>query len=364
MKPILVCGLEHLIAKTARHYHMLSNILGTDVIIYSRDISNLSTKFAINYGLTWYKVPIGKYADIKTFTLLIRKYKPIHIEIYHDTQSDLVHVGYLLVAIAHHIPVVVFCRGGELYYWDRHTIRKKIGIWLGLKLSKLVLYKEIFMLQKLKKLNIKPDKIVFFYNRIPVLQQEPPDVSHRLGVLYLNTFKPFRHPDIVVEVATRIAKQFPSVCFTIAGDRYFKNGHISLPQLEKTVNEKGLVNRISFLGWVTEPEVLYRTHCIFLLPAEHVFLNYSLLEAMERGLVPVVATSPGAEIIIEHGKDGMIVDLDADAFTTAVSYLLSHPNVLSQMAKNAREKVKSCFDLRLGLQGLVRVYQQKVWKKK
>lgn len=362
MKSILAIGLEHIIAKIARHYRMFADLTKLDVIIYSSDISNLSQYFANKYSLKWERVPKSSYNDLKLFHHLLQKYSPRHIELYHDSQSTLTHIGYIMISKLHHIPLVVYCRGGELAHWNKHSIRQKISILLGLKMASLVIYKESFMNLMLTKLKIHSDKCYFLHNSVPINDLEPLDTINRKGVIFLNSFKSLRHPEIAVEVCIRLANKFPEALFTIAGDYNFKNGHSSRQDLEEAISSSGLTNRIKLLGWIKEPETMYEKHSIFLLPAERVFLNYSLLEAMERALVPVVSKVEDADKIIDHTKNGLIVDLNSDTFTDAVEYLLSNQDIIQSMSKAAREKVKKFFDLKTNLQKLIDLYNNKLWQ--
>lgn len=362
MKSILAIGLEHVIAKIARHYSILADLTKSDVIIYSRDISNLSQYFVNKYNLNWEKVRKNFYYDLRLFHHLLHKFSPRHIELYHDSQSILTHIGYIMISKLHRIPLVVYCRGGELAYWNKHSFYKKISILLGLKLASLVIYKEYFMIPMLNKLRIHPNKCYLLNNSVPINDLEPEAAIIRKGVIFLNSFKSLRHPEIAVEVCIRLANKFPDALFTIAGDYNFKDGHSSRPDLEAAIASAGLTNRIKLLGWIKEPETMYEKHNIFILPAERVFLNYSLLEAMERALVPVVSKVEDADKIIDNGKNGLIVDLKTDAFTNAVEYLLLNQDKVQSMSLAAREKVKIFFNLKICLQKLLDVYNNKLWQ--
>jgi glycosyltransferase involved in cell wall biosynthesis len=363
MKPILVCGLEHVIAKTARHYRMLGDMLQTNVVMYTADGSGLSSEFARRFGITWHKAPSGKRAaDIAQFASLLRELRPAHVELYLAAQSDIVRLGYILVARRLSIPIVVVCRGGELLYWHLYSDRRRFVIRLSLRWAHMVLYKQLHMPPMLERLRVPEDRTFFFHNRIPIDPREPSPAAARSGVLFLNVWQWFRHPEVAVEVGLRLAQRFPGVKFTVAGDRYFTEASSSRPELDQAIRAAGLAERIRLMGWVASPEELFAQHNIFLLPADLVFLNYTLLEAMERALSPVIAKAEGSDRIIEHGKDGLIVDLNADAFAEAVEYLLLHPPDLERMAGAARSKVQRCFNLEDGLRELIGVYRSKVWQ--
>ena len=356
-KTIIICGLPHNSPKIARHYKVLGISLGVNPIIYSRDVTKHSSKVADEYKVSWEEVPKGCFRDVQNFFFLLAKHKPSHVELYFDTQSDLVLYGYLLLLRAFKIPLITICRGSELLLWDNHSIRRKAMIRSGLMASKLILYKELYMPEQLRKLRISSRKIHFFHNRVPIKQEKPILPLEAVGVLYLNSWRTYRRPDIAVEVGLRLAGHFPNVIFTVGGERYWCSEKFSRAEFESQIKDAGVERQVIISKWVLNPDELLTSNNIFLLPAGQVFVNYTLIEAMERGLVPVIARVKGAEKIVEHGENGLIVDLSAAAFTEAVEYLLSNPTILQQMSVRARKKVINSFNLQRGLQDLVKTYK-------
>jgi glycosyltransferase involved in cell wall biosynthesis len=359
---VLVAGLEQAIPKIARHYQMLQETADCRVTVYSRDPRGLSGTFCQAAGVAWEAVPGGKAADLMRFARLCRRLRPCHAELYFGTPTHLVFLGYVLIAWLLHIPIVFVCRGGELLYWNsRHDWRSRLSVCTGLKMARLVLYKELHMPQRLQQLRVPKSRTVFFHNRIPFSPLTPPATDLRHGVLFLNSWKQFRRPDIAVEVALRLAKDNAEFRFTIAGERKSDRGmcgpKITKAEYERKIGKADLASRVQLLPWQDDADSLFRTHCIFLLPSDLVFLNYSLLEAMERGLVPIIAKTDGSDLIVNHGEDGLIVDLTPEAFTEAVGALLHDEARLARMANAARQKVKTHFDLHVGLAEIVRTYR-------
>ena len=362
-RPIIVCGLNHVSDKIARHYQILSELSKRKVFIYSDDVTGNSMEISKKYSnIRFLKIPRNKKENLTKFWYLLTKNNPAHVEIYFSSKSSLVHLGYLILVKLLRLPLVSFCRGGELLYWDNHSYRVRFIYWLTLKLSKLILYKQLHMPTKLKELNISERKTHFFYNRVPYNSSPPKPVEERMGVLYLNSWRKFRRPDIAVNVGIKLAKKYPGVRFTVAGERYWAKEYYSRARFQELINSAGLEGRVNLVSWVDNPENLFNSHSIFLLPSELVFLNYSLLEAMERGLVPVVSDAEGANNVITHGEDGLIVKLNTGSFIEAVDYLLSNIDKLRTMSAKAREKVKEKFNLHTGMEELISIYKNKVWK--
>jgi glycosyltransferase involved in cell wall biosynthesis len=360
MRPILVCGLSHVSNKIGRHYKLLGEMLNARVVLYTSDGSGLSQSVAARFENEWRKATAGRVRGALEFLRLLLELRPVHIELYHDSPVNA-HIAYVVFAALLRIPLVLVCRGDELRLWDVHIPRQRISYFIGLKQAMLVLYKHLDMPVILRRLRIPESKTMFFFNRIPLSEKEPKLMSERRGVLFLNSWGEVRHPEIAVEVGLRLADKYPETRFIIGGERYWVNDANSRFDFQPAIDKAGLQGRVELLSWTGEPEKLFAKCSVFLLPSEMVFLNYSLLEAMERGLVPVIADVEGANRIITHGKDGFIVELNVEAFTEAVDYLLSHPEKAQQMARSARNTVRERFCLYDGLKELIEVYRSKVW---
>ncbi|MDD2236843.1 MAG: hypothetical protein PHG65_06525 [Kiritimatiellae bacterium] len=220
-RAILVVGLEQVIDKIGRHYQLLGKKLESSTIIYSMDANKCSGRFASRYGLQWYDVPRGGFSvDIVKFWQILFSHQPLHVEMYlYGAQSFIAYFGYYIALLVTRIPLVVVCRGGELYYWKKHGPMRKLTIWIGLLMSKVVVYKQLHMPQQLDDLHISTKKRIFFYNRVPVTENWRRSAG---DILFLNSWRNFRRPDIMFDVAMRLAPEFPSVRFTIAGARNAK----------------------------------------------------------------------------------------------------------------------------------------------
>jgi glycosyltransferase involved in cell wall biosynthesis len=286
--------------------------------------------------------------------------RPTHVELYHSTQSTIAHFMYIAVACLLRFPLVTVCRGNEILLFDKHVWRRRQAIRLGLKASTLVIYNQLHMPETFDRLGIPKEKRFFFANRVPYNPQEPTPSKERSAVLFLNTWHPWRHPEVMVEIGIRLARKFPSVDFILAGDRD-RRGSLR-KEFEERILSAGVADRFKLMPYVDRPQELYRKSNIFVLPAEIVFLNFSLLEAMERGMTPVISRVDGAERIVEHGVSGLIVDLDGDSFVRAVESLLSRPELLETLCTGARRRIKEKFDLDQGIGEVIAAYETHVWR--
>jgi glycosyltransferase involved in cell wall biosynthesis len=87
---------------------------------------------------------------------------------------------------------------------------------------------------------------------------------------------------------------------------------------------------------------------VFVLPAEKVFLNYSLLESMSCGTVPVVTKGEGWDKIITN-ENGFASSFDYRKFADNIKLALNQ-DIWHKKSINARETIKN--------------YDIKIWGKK
>jgi glycosyltransferase involved in cell wall biosynthesis len=87
------------------------------------------------------------------------------------------------------------------------------------------------------------------------------------------------------------------------------------------------------------------------------------IEAMAAGLPIVAVDGSGTRDIVEHGKQGFLVENDADALAKGIQKLLADPQRMKRFSNNALKKAKT-FDINeLGKQ-MISVYEQAIQDKK
>jgi glycosyltransferase involved in cell wall biosynthesis len=127
----------------------------------------------------------------------------------------------------------------------------------------------------------------------------------------------------------------PPVRLVIAGDGPER------AQLEALIASLGLGDRVRMLGNVERPDELYRAADVFALPSRYEGFPFAMLEAMAAGL-PVVATRfGGADEMVEHGREGLLVASgDIDGLAHALGTVLDDRGRMHSMAQSARVKAQ------------------------
>jgi len=122
------------------------------------------------------------------------------------------------------------------------------------------------------------------------------------------------------------------------------------PQLDNIrarIQSLDLKKRVVLAGQKTDPEIWMRALDIFCLPSyANEGVPQALMQAMLTGL-PIITTPVGAILeAVEHEATALVVPpLDADALASAISRLISDPQLAAQLGQEARRHAEARFSL-------------------
>jgi glycosyltransferase involved in cell wall biosynthesis len=122
----------------------------------------------------------------------------------------------------------------------------------------------------------------------------------------------------------------------------------SLEELKKSAGDLGITDRVAFLGFLNENQIIneLRMADLFVLPSFVEGIPVSAMEAMATG-VPVIATNiAGTSELVEHGRTGLLVrPSDPQALMEAITKMADDHDFRLHAAKVARKKVVDEFDV-------------------
>lgn len=114
------------------------------------------------------------------------------------------------------------------------------------------------------------------------------------------------------------------------------------------VRERLDLSRVFFLGKIPYPDYL----TVLRISSCHVYLTYpfvlswSMLEAMSAGCVVVGAAVPPVQEVIEHGRNGLLVDFfDTEGLASAVTEVLANRPAMASLRRAARQTILDNYDL-------------------
>jgi glycosyltransferase involved in cell wall biosynthesis len=134
-------------------------------------------------------------------------------------------------------------------------------------------------------------------------------------------------------------------------------------RLQRLVHELGLDNRVTFLGPLSESEVVreYARADVFALACRELEngdrdgIPNVLLEAMAHGLAVVATTVPGIAEAVADGETALLADPgDVEGFATRLERLLVEPMLRERLANRAHDRVVERFDRSVNLPNVLR----------
>ncbi len=336
---IFFIGLEHVINKIAERAIEFEK-KGFRMLFFSLELTGHRC------SEDFYKPEVVSYSksilkDTLLFFKMLRKEKPSYVEVYLEGNvlRQLIAVFLLRASKTLIITIERGSLSGFVYHTYKTSLLLKIILLSIFKASHYVFYKETYMLDWFRKNHISELKLVLDHNQVPV-KDEPVYTRKTKNVLFLNGFWKYRRIELLIEAIPIVLKKVKDIQFTLVGARN--------PEERKRVEDLVLkahaegVTKI--YDWTDHTDVFYNTASLFVLPADIVFCNYSLLEAMERGVPAIISNVRDADKIISDGVDGFLCSQDPQDIADHIIQVLLNEQVQIKMGIMARKKIIDNFD--------------------
>jgi glycosyltransferase involved in cell wall biosynthesis len=192
---------------------------------------------------------------------------------------------------------------------------------------------------------LRKDRIVVLHNAVPDpvpdlnTTHHPGNPCHLLFLGYLSARKGV--PELL--------RAFASLLMTTRQWRATLAGGGPIDEFRKLADDLGILNRLSFLGWLDEPGV--RALCadadVLVLPSHAEGLAMAVLEGLSHGLA-VITTPVGAHPeVIEPEVSGLFVPPgDVPALASALARVIEDESLRERLGRGARERFLAEFDVR------------------
>lgn len=129
-------------------------------------------------------------------------------------------------------------------------------------------------------------------------------------------------------------------CWLAGEDR--EDGKRFEASLRTLVQELGVADRVSFLGFRTDGPELLRAADFFLLPSTHEGLPLSVLEAQASGTLVLASPIPGNREVIADGETGFLIDpQNHEGYAARIAALVSDRAAYERVTAAALERVRS-----------------------
>lgn len=156
-------------------------------------------------------------------------------------------------------------------------------------------------------------------------------------LLHASNFRPIKRPLDVIRIFEKVQNEVPSKLLLLGG-----GGEIE--RVRRFVAERGLEERVIFLGVMRDIEPYLACADLFLLPSEHESFGLSALEAMFYG-VPVIASNAGGlPELVTDGTTGFLSPVgDVDAMAKNCLRLLKDTSLYTAFSEAASKRAETHF---------------------
>ncbi len=358
MKSVLIVGLPFFPYK---YNYLVRSYLrqGVDVKVLLNTSSNCFTSDSQFRDMFEFSGS-GRIGRVSSYFRVIKEFKPKNIDCYDYSVFTLF---YVIIASLFKIHVRLWLIGGELlgdrqnlndhsFILECYIVIKKLLTRFSLRFVDVIYAKELHHLETIKKINPKLLKrVVKIYNCVPVNEQLEVRLPDR-DFLYANAVIEKRNVIDLIRSFYELKKQGISFSASIYGfnsisnEVYAARGSSYSEKALAEYRKYELEDNVKVYGFVSDIREKMLSYKFFILPADIILANYSLLEAMSFGLVPIVYPGDGYEEIVEDGINGLVVK-NGDLAGTLKHALSLTDAEYSMMSKSAHEKIKNDFSLDL-----------------
>lgn len=349
----LCLGIAHFIDKNGYQAQVYQKH-GERIRYLVPDVTGQTEHFRVKYDADVKIVPKSKLGRLWHTLVAFLAYRPHNVELY---LTGYMALPYALLAKITGRNLIVILRGLEF-----KSHRTTWYYALILKMSDLIIAKEFYLNEGAIGLKLG-HKTHMLHNCVPCVSEVmPPYADRNIDLLFLNTPRRMRHVLFLVDVVAKLLERNPGLKVTIAGFGVLDEKYNSIElDYQRDVLHKiealGLKDKIELKGFVRNAPELMSASKVFILPADVIYCNYALLEAMSCGCVPVVADGEGARLVVEDGVGGFVRPLSVPAFVNAVESALQ-PEMWERYSQNARRKIDEEYSIESWYAGICSIRNQ------
>jgi glycosyltransferase involved in cell wall biosynthesis len=158
--------------------------------------------------------------------------------------------------------------------------------------------------------------------------------------------------NVLIDAAKIVKAKLPNVKFIIGGEGELQQ------DLELQIAEAQLKDTVLLPGNIMNLSEMMQSADLFVLPSKFEGLPLVLLEAMASGLPAVCSRIKGTTDVIEHGKNGLLTDLDdSEGLARAIIHLLDDKKQRSEMSTASVNTIELKFSFNRVLEKLDNIYK-------
>ena len=123
-------------------------------------------------------------------------------------------------------------------------------------------------------------------------------------------------------------------------------GEVRDQAISELAKSPALRDRVHLLGPVPNAQRLLGNASLFVMPSRREGLCKSLMEAMSRGVCPVISNVGGMPELVRHEQDGLVVEPEQPAaLAAAIRRLVEDHSLRQRLAASAQQRIESEFSV-------------------
>ncbi len=168
-------------------------------------------------------------------------------------------------------------------------------------------------------------------------------------------FAPQKNHTLLLKAFAQGTASHPKARLVLVGEGVLRQ------QLEGQAKSLGLASQVDFLGLRTDiPDVLGAMD-VFVLSSDYEGNPLSVMEAMAAGLPVVTTAAGGVPDLLEHGREGLIVQQgNVQGLSNAMSFLLENRELRQSLGRAAARRAGEKFDVSTMVQAYEELYEDLV----
>jgi glycosyltransferase involved in cell wall biosynthesis len=156
----------------------------------------------------------------------------------------------------------------------------------------------------------------------------------------------------LIEATALVLREIPEARLVLVGQGPLEG------ELRRQVREMNLDGAVIFTGQRGDAPRVAASFDVFALGSVHEGLAIALIEAMAMGVPAVVTSAGGLPEVVQHGKQGFIVEpREPRQLADSIVSLLTNPALRREMGEQARKRA-AAFDIRTAVRRVEEVYAE------
>ncbi|MFF5188086.1 glycosyltransferase [Streptomyces sp. NPDC000345] len=175
-------------------------------------------------------------------------------------------------------------------------------------------------------------------------------------VIFLARLHPRKRPEVFVEMAALVHKEFAEARFTLYGA-----DEGSLPGVRRLIGDRGIGEVVSYGGALDHRGALeaYRRAAVYVLPSVREPFPMTVLEALAEGTPVVCTDSSGIAAELARREAALVTDGSPEALADAVGRLLADAELRRRLAEAGRRAIDEVFSIGAVVDRLEELYRDR-----